>query len=177
MRIGKTEVVLLQGDITDQEVDVIVNAANAGLLGGGGVDGAIHRVGGSSIMEECKNKYRGCPTGQAVITGAGNLKAKWVVHAVGPRWNNGLSGEEDLLRSAYVNSLQKAKEAGAKSVAFPSISTGVYGYPVNKAAVVALSAIRDFVQNNIEFEEIHFVLFSEQDLRAYQSAAQSLGLM
>ncbi|MFS8513409.1 MAG: macro domain-containing protein, partial [Planifilum fulgidum] len=127
IRIGEAEIRLKQGDITKEEVDAIVNAANSGLLGGGGVDGAIHRAGGPEIMEECRQiraREGGCPTGEAVVTGAGKLKARYVIHAVGPVWQGGGKGEEELLRSAYRNSLQRAAERQLMTVAFPSISTG-----------------------------------------------------
>jgi len=171
------EVVLKRGDITEEVVDVIVNAANSSLLGGGGVDGAIHRSGGPAILEECRKiraRQGGCPTGEAVITGAGQLGARHVVHTVGPVWRGGKEGEPDLLRSAYRNSLSLAAEHGARTIALPSISTGVYGYPVEKAARVALSTVREWTAEQGDFEEIRFVLFSDNDLRVYEKATAEL---
>ena len=171
-------ILLKRGDITHERVDVIVNAANSGLLGGGGVDGAIHRAGGPKILEECR-KIRdlqgGCPTGEAVITGAGNLHAKSVVHTVGPVWQGGGEGEPELLRSAYWNSLKLAAEHDAETIAFPSISTGVYGYPVEAAANVAITAVRDWDSEDKSVREIRFVLFSDEDLAVYEKVATSLG--
>lgn len=171
-------ILLERGDITHERVDVIVNAANSGLLGGGGVDGAIHRAGGPKILEECR-KIRdlrgGCPTGEAVITGAGNLHAKYVVHTVGPVWQGGGEGEPELLRSAYWNSLKLAAEHDAETIAFPSISTGVYGYPVEAAANVAITAVRDWDSEDKSVREIRFVLFSDEDLAVYEKVAASLG--
>lgn len=171
-------ILLERGDITHERVDVIVNAANNGLLGGGGVDGAIHWAGGPKILEECR-KIRdlrgGCPTGEAVITGAGNLHAKYVVHTVGPVWQGGGEGEPELLRSAYWNSLKLAAEHDAETIAFPSISTGVYGYPVEAAANVAITAVRDWDSEDKSVREIRFVLFSDEDLAVYEKVAASLG--
>jgi len=171
-------ILLKRGDITHERVDVIVNAANSGLLGGGGVDGAIHRAGGPKILEECR-KIRdlqgGCPTGEAVITGAGNLHAKYVVHTVGPVWQGGGEGEPELLRSAYWNSLKLAAEHDAETIAFPSISTGVYGYSVEAAANVAITAVRDWDSEDKSVREIRFVLFSDEDLAVYKKVAASLG--
>jgi O-acetyl-ADP-ribose deacetylase (regulator of RNase III) len=173
-----TNILLKRGDITHERVAVIVNAANTGLLGGGGVDGAIHRAGGPEILEECR-KIRGlrggCPTGEAVITGAGRLDARYVVHTVGPVWQGGGEGEPELLRNAYRNSLKLAAEHNAKTIAFPSISTGVYGYPVEEAANVAITAVRGWVLENEGVREIRFVLFSDEDLAAYEKVAASLG--
>src|SRR5687768_12573393 len=132
---------LIQGDITKIQVDAIVNAANTSLLGGGGVDGAIHKAGGKAILDECnqiRNKQGGCKTGEAVITNAGNLPAKYVIHTVGPVWNGGQSNEETLLFSAYTNSLKLAVENKITTIAFPNISTGIYGFPKNKAAKIAV---------------------------------------
>jgi O-acetyl-ADP-ribose deacetylase (regulator of RNase III) len=170
--IGKTRLNLIQGDITLQETDAIVNAANNGLLGGGGVDGAIHRAGGPEIREECKKiraKQGGCPTGEAVITTGGNMATEYVIHTVGPVWHGGNRNEEQLLRNAYHNSLNVAKENGIKSVSFPSISTGVYRFPIDKAAKIALTTVKEFIQEH-NFEEVRFVLFSEKDLKVYEEA-------
>lgn len=173
----KTLVTLKQGDITQENVDAIVNAANSGLLGGGGVDGAIHRAGGPTILEACKKirETQGrCPTGQAVITHAGNLNANHVVHTVGPIWQGGNSNEEQLLHNAYTNSLQIASDHGDKTIAFPSISTGAYGFPIDKAAPIALKAVRDFALENDHFQEVRFVLFSSRDLQVYENALNAL---
>ncbi len=166
---------LCVGDITEQSVDAIVNAANARLAGGGGVDGAIHRAGGPTIMEECR-ALGGCPVGQAVVTGAGNLKARYVVHTVGPIWSGGESNDADLLRSAYQQSLRQAVEHMAKTVAFPSISTGAYGYPIGEASRIAVGAVVDFLNESGALERVRFVLFSESDFDAYAEAvAEILG--
>ena len=174
--IGKTKLSLIQGDITLQETEAIVNAANTSLLGGGGVDGAIHRAGGSKILEECKEiraKQGGCPTGEAVITSGGNMKAKYVVHTVGPVWSGGNRNEEQLLRNAYYNSLNLAGENGIKSVSFPSISTGVYRFPIDKASRIALNTVKEFLQKH-NFVEVRFVLFSERDLKVYEDALREI---
>jgi O-acetyl-ADP-ribose deacetylase (regulator of RNase III) len=161
---------LAQGDITKQAVDAIVNAANSGLRGGGGVDGAIHRAGGPSIMEECR-RIGGCPTGSAVLTTGGSLPARHVIHAVGPVWSGGNRGEDKLLASAYRSSLQAAVGHALRSVALPSISTGAYGYPVEKAARVALGAVADFLRESPgRLDLIRFVLFSERDYEVYAEA-------
>jgi O-acetyl-ADP-ribose deacetylase (regulator of RNase III) len=176
-RINATEIRLVQGDITRESVDAIVNAANSSLAGGGGVDGAIHRAGGPSIMEELnaiKRMQPGCPTGSAVITGAGNLNAEHVIHAVGPRYRNGQDGEGELLAGAYRTSLQLAAQAGAKTVAFPSISTGIYGYPVESASEIALSTVAQFCAENSAIKEIRFVLFDAHTFAAFQSALADL---
>ena len=171
-KVGNTKLTLVRGDITTQETEAIVNAANNSLLGGGGVDGAIHRAGGPQILEECKKiraKQGGCPTGEAVITTGGLLKAKYVVHTVGPIWRGGNQSEEKLLVNAYQSSLALAKEKGIRSLSFPSISTGAYGYPIQAAARVALSTVRDFLTQH-DFEEVRFVLFSDRDLKTYEAA-------
>ncbi|MBC5995058.1 O-acetyl-ADP-ribose deacetylase [Pontibacter cellulosilyticus] len=169
--MSKTELRAIKGDITKQEVDAVVNAANTSLLGGGGVDGAIHRTGGPAILEECKQiraKQGGCPTGEAVITTAGNLPAKYVIHAVGPVWHGGKQNEQELLASCYRNSLRIASEKQLRSIAFPNISTGVYGYPKGKAAEVAVSATKDFLQHHdTNLQSITFVCFDEENYELY----------
>jgi O-acetyl-ADP-ribose deacetylase (regulator of RNase III) len=157
---------IIQGDITKMQVDTIVNAANSSLLGGGGVDGAIHRAGGSAILEECKQiraKQDGCPTGEAVITGAGKLSAKFVIHTVGPVWNGGQRNEPQKLANCYRNSLLLAVENGCKTIAFPNISTGVYGYPKEEAATIAFQAVADFLSGNNTLEKVIFVCFDEEN--------------
>ncbi len=169
-RINRSDFTLIQGDITEQETEAIVNAANNTLLGGGGVDGAIHRVGGPAILEQCKEirtKQKGCPTGEAVITTGGNLKAKYVIHTVGPVWAGGKRREGVLLHNAYENSLSLARDNGIGSLSFPSISTGAYRFPIEAAAEIALSAVRDFLEG-YTFKEVRFVLFSKEDLRIYE---------
>lgn len=170
-RIGNTVFFLEEGDITRQETEAIVNAANSRLAGGGGVDGAIHRAGGPKIMEECR-KIGGCPTGQAVITTGGNLKAKYVIHTVGPIYRGGHQGEPDLLASAYRESLKLAEKKGIRSVAFPSLSTGAYGYPLKEAAEIAVKTVTDYLREHPVFDRVGFVLFGEEAYRAYEAAAQ-----
>ena len=166
--VGNSVLELVVGDITNEETDAIVNAANSQLAGGGGVDGAIHRAAGPSVMEQTSQKYpEGCPTGEAVITDAGQLKAKYIIHTVGPIWRGGREGEEDYLRAAYRNSLQLAVEYGCKSVAFPAISTGVYGYPLDLASEVALSEIRQFLLGLNDAMLVRCVLFNEGTWGAY----------
>ncbi len=162
-------IIAKRGDITREDVDVIVNAANEGLRGGGGVDGAIHRAAGSSVMEACR-KIGHCATGDAVITPAGKLKARRIIHTVGPVWNGGKSGEPGLLRDAYRTSFRLAKREGLRSIAFPAISTGVYGYPKKEAAMIALAAGREFEE---DFDEIRFVCFSVGDLAIYKDILNS----
>ena len=166
---------LVQGDITQVAVDAIVNAANSGLRGGGGVDGAVHRAGGPSIMQECRS-LGGCATGDAKATGAGNLPARYVVHAVGPVWNGGGSGEAELLASAHRRSVEVADGLGCESVAFPAISTGIYGYPVDRAARVALPAAVAAGNAAEHVRRVVFVLFSEADLGTFRAAASELQL-
>lgn len=156
------------GDITTIEVDAVVNAANNTLLGGGGVDGAIHRVGGKIILEQCK-KIGGCPTGEARITTAGNLPSKYVIHTVGPIYKDGSSGEERLLYNAYYNSLILAKEYNIKTIAFPSISTGAYGYPIGEAMKIAIKSITDFIDKEKFDLDITFVLFNKDYFSLYNN--------
>jgi O-acetyl-ADP-ribose deacetylase (regulator of RNase III) len=171
---GKT-LELRQGDITLQEVDAVVNAANSRLAGGGGVDGAIHRRGGPAIMDETQDKYpAGCPTGSAVLSGAGKLRAKYVIHAVGPVWQGGHRGEADLLAGAYRRSLELAVEAGCSSIAFPALSTGAYGYPMDQGARVALSSAIDFLTGHGKPELVRFVLFDAGAYGAFAAALEEL---
>lgn len=175
--INKSILTLIQGDITKEEGDVIVNAANPSLMGGGGVNGAIHRTGGSAILEECK-KIRALQgplaTGKAVITTAGNLKAKYVIHTVGPVWHGGNQGEPELLKSCYVESLKLAVTNECKSIVFPSISTGAYGYPIEKAAPIALESVCNFLKENLSIKEVRFVLFDSSTFDSYRQTLASL---
>jgi O-acetyl-ADP-ribose deacetylase (regulator of RNase III) len=178
-QVGKTTLQLIKGDITDIEADAIVNAANSSLMGGGGVDGAIHRKGGPQILEECKRIRAtewpdGLPTGKAVITSGGNLKAKFVIHTVGPVWLGGFHVEAELLKQAYKNSLRLAVTRGLKSIAFPSISTGAYGYPVEDASHIALKTAKEFLEKEDRIERVIFALFSDLDLAIYVEAAKSV---
>jgi O-acetyl-ADP-ribose deacetylase (regulator of RNase III) len=176
--IGKTVLALVQGDITRQEVDAIVNAANTSLLGGGGVDGAIHRAGGPAILEECKQiraAQGGCPTGQAVITTGGRLPARRVIHTVGPVWQGGGHGEAGLLRSAYRRSLELAAAEDLRRVAFPSISTGAYRFPLARAAALAVETIEQHCRAHPDaHDEVRMVLFSAGDLEVYAAALAQL---
>ena len=161
----------IKADITKTEVDAIVNAANSSLLGGGGVDGAIHRAGGKEILEECikiRNRQGGCKTGEAVITTAGNLPAKFVIHTVGPVWNSGLKNESQLLADCYTNSLKLALENDIQTIAFPNISTGIYGFPKEFAAEIAVKTVVDFLNENETIEEIIFVCFDDENYRIYE---------
>jgi O-acetyl-ADP-ribose deacetylase len=163
---------LVLGDITAQRVDAIVNAANPTLLGGGGVDGAIHRAGGSAILEECRT-LGGCDPGDARATGAGNLPARYVIHAVGPIWRGGKEGEADLLASCHRRAVELAAERGCKSLAFPAISTGAYGYPVELAAPVAIGATREALATHSAVELVRFVFRDDAILAPYRAALQS----
>ncbi len=167
VNIGTSTLELVQGDITGQEADGIVNAANAELAGGGGVDGAIHLAGGPEIMAACR-AIGGCPTGQAVVTTAGALSARKVIHAVAPRYKDGLQGEAGLLASAYNAALEIASDQGLKTVAFPSLGTGAYGYPLEGAARVALRTVIDFLGSHPQVERVRFVLFDKKALAVYQ---------
>ena len=166
---------LVEGDITQQHVDALVNAANSRLAGGGGVDGAIHRRGGPSIMQETNRLYpEGCPTGSAVVSGAGKLPAKYVIHAVGPVWGGGERGEPDLLAGAHRRCLELAIEHDCRSIAFPAISTGVYGYPLDQAARVAIRAVMVFLQEHGRPELVRFVLFGRPAYAAFAAALAEL---
>ncbi len=177
-RIEQTNLELIQGDITKAEVDAIVNAANSELIGGGGVDGAIRRAGGAAIENACaeiRRREGGCPTGKAVITPGGDLYAKYVIHTVGPVWEGGNLGEAELLASCYQESLRLAVENRIRSIAFPSISTGIYGYPTEKAAVVALTAVKELVLlSNAVPTTIQFILFDEATQVCYVDALHTL---
>lgn len=173
IRINKSTLSLIQGDITLQETDAIVNAANTGLAGGAGVDGAIHAAGGPSIMEECR-KIGGCPTGQAVITTGGNLKTRYIIHTVGPVYQGGGSGEAALLESAYFQSLKLASAKGLKSISFPAISTGVYAYPLNEAARIALTTAMDYLREYSNLELVRFVLFGQKMYDVFAEELQRL---
>ncbi len=173
IQIGTSLLELVEGDITRQDTEAIVNAANSRLLGGGGVDGAIHRAGGPTILEECR-RIGGCPTGEARITTGGNLKARWVIHTVGPVYRDGKHGEAELLANAYRNSLTLARERGITSVAFPSISTGAYGYPTAEAARIALATAVAFLKEYPDITRVRFVLFGQPALRTYEEALARL---
>lgn len=162
---------LIQADITTVQVDAIVNAANSSLMGGGGVDGAIHRKGGKAILDGCikvRNRQGSLATGQAVITTAGNLPAKHVIHTVGPVWNGGNKNERELLQNCYLNSLKLASAHHLTSIAFPNISTGIYRFPKEKAAPIAIQTVRDYLAENEDIEKVIFVCFSQEDFELYQ---------
>lgn len=173
--VNRTKVSMIQGDITQQSTDVIVNAANPSLMGGGGVDGAIHRAGGPAILEACKEivaRQGRLPTSNAVITTGGNLKARYVIHTVGPIWHGGNGKEAELLKGAYDECLKLATENGLASIAFPSVSTGAYGYPINEAAKIAVSTVVLFLKERAtSLKEVLFVLF---DYRTYQTYCSAL---
>jgi len=165
----RDKIELIQGDITKLSVEAIVNAANNSLLGGGGVDGAIHRAAGPQLLEECR-RLKGCGTGQAKITKGYKLPARYVIHTVGPVWRGGGMGEETLLRSAYQNSLRLAAENGLKTIAFPNISTGVYGFPKNRAAAIAIKTTMDFLKEHPEIKKVVFVCFDQENFEIYERA-------
>lgn len=171
--VQKSTLEVVQGDITQQDTEAIGNAANSALAGGGGVDGAIHRAGGSTVMAELRAKFKGCPTGSGVITGGGNLKAKYVIHAVGPRYS-GSSKDPELLSSAYRKSLELCSQNKISSVAFPSISTGIYGYPVEEASRIALKAVIGYLKDHPEIKLVRFVLFDSNTYRVYEGALKEL---
>jgi O-acetyl-ADP-ribose deacetylase (regulator of RNase III) len=177
--VGNAVVEIIRGDITEVEADAVVNAANHSLMGGGGVDGAIHRRGGPKIAEECRRIREtewpdGLPTGKAVITSGGNLKAKHVIHTVGPVWLGGFHVEAELLKQAYRNSLKLAVAKGLKVIAFPSISTGAYGYPLEEASRIAVSTVKDFLEKEGKLERVILVLFLEGNFQLYVETAKSI---
>jgi O-acetyl-ADP-ribose deacetylase (regulator of RNase III) len=164
------EIAIILGDITKIKADAIVNAANRSLLGGGGVDGAIHSAGGPAILEECKRivaKQGGCLTGEAVITNAGNLDAKYIIHNVGPVWNGGVNSEAKKLKLCYLNSMQLALDNGCKSIAFPGISTGIYRYPKDQATKIAIDTVSEFSEANPDIERVNFVCFDDESYDTY----------
>jgi len=178
LRFNGSKIIFIKGDITKQDTDAIVNAANSSLMGGGGVDGAIHRAGGPKILEECKEiikKIGRLPTGQAVMTRGGNLPAKYVIHTVGPIYNSRRSPvtgrQSEQLRSCYIESLKLAAEKELMSISFPSISTGAYRYPLDEAAPIAIQAVKDFLKENTSIKEVYFVLFNDETYEAYVNAA------
>jgi O-acetyl-ADP-ribose deacetylase (regulator of RNase III) len=166
-------IAITKGDITEHVVDAIVNAANASLLGGGGVDGAIHRAGGPSILEECR-RLGGCKTGDAKATGAGQLRARYVIHTVGPVWHGGGQGEDELLASCHRRSLEIAAELGVRTIAFPAISTGAYRFPLERAARIAVGTTARALAQHPEIELVTFVLFSDEHQRAFAAALAEL---
>ncbi len=178
MSINQAKLSIIQGDITKQATEAIVNAANPSLMGGGGVDGAIHRAGGPAILEECKqtvSRQGRLPTGKAVMTTGGNLKARFVIHTVGPIWHGGNKGEPELLASAYQESLKVAAENNLSSISFPSISTGAYGYPVAEAAKVAIRTVASFFKEGVtSIKEVVFVLFDSATFESYSSVLREI---
>jgi len=173
VKVGQSSLELVEGDITQQDTDAIVNAANSALRPGGGVDGAIHRAGGPAIEAEAR-QLGGCPTGEARITTGGNLKARYVIHTVGPVYKDGLRREPELLASCYRESLKLAAAQGLKTVAFPSISTGVYGYPLEAAAKVTLTTIKDYLAQHPEIERVRLVLFGRSTYETYAGVLKEL---
>ena len=164
---------IIEGDITRQRVDAIVNAANSSLLGGGGVDGAIHRAAGPGLLAECRT-LNGCPTGQAKITKGYNLPAKWVIHTVGPIWRGGNNNEDTLLAQCYLNSLALTKDHGIKTIAFPSISTGVYSFPMPRAATIAITEIKQFLEKEKNLERVILVCFGQTAYGIHQKAYDNI---
>ncbi|WP_295668607.1 O-acetyl-ADP-ribose deacetylase [uncultured Mucilaginibacter sp.] len=172
----RDKIEIVKGDITKIKVDAIVNAANTSLLGGGGVDGAIHRAGGQAILEECRKivaRQGGCKTGEAVITTAGNMPAKFVIHTVGPVWNNGKYDEENKLTNCYKNSLQLAIDNNCHSLAFPNISTGIYHFPKKEAATIAVNTVSRFLSETDKIEKVTFVCFDDENYELYQNLLRS----
>ena len=171
MNLDSERIKLLQGDITKLEVDAIVNAANSSLMGGGGVDGAIHRAGGPAILAECRKivaRQGRCATGNAVITSGGNLPARFVIHTVGPIWRGGNNNEPKLLENAYRNSLKIAVENGVETIAFPNISTGIYGFPKDRAAQIAIFTVQKFLKENKQIRQVYFVCYDQENFELYQ---------
>jgi len=165
--MGNEAIVIVEGDITDQNVDAIVNAANTSLLGGGGVDGAIHRAAGPELLDECRTLH-GCPTGEARLTRGYCLRAKWVIHTVGPVWRGGHNFEDELLANCYRRSLEVAVQNGVRNLAFPAISTGVYGFPLERATRIAVREVRAFLEKNPAVEKVLFVCFDRRTRECYQ---------
>jgi len=168
-------IVVTKGDIVELDVDAIVNAANNSLLGGGGVDGAIHAAAGPELLEECRS-LKGCPTGEAKITSGYRLPAKWVIHTVGPIWRGGTSGEDEMLARCYRNSLKVAVRNGVRTIAFPSISTGAYGFPVDRASRIALAEIAGFLGKGSSIEKVLLVCFNERAFESYSRALEEMVL-
>lgn len=171
----KDRIEIIKGDITKLQVDAIVNAANNSLLGGGGVDGAIHRAAGPKLLEECRG-LGGCKTGEAKITNGYNLPAKYVIHTVGPVWRGGGNNEDELLKNAYSNSLKLAKENDIKTIAFPAISTGVYAFPLERAADIAINEVLSFLSNNNTIEKVIFAQFSDKAYKVYEDKLKEIDL-
>lgn len=171
--VGDARIEVVRGDITKENLDAIVNAANSSLLGGGGVDGAIHSAGGAKILEECR-RLGGCATGDAKITTAGNLPARFVIHTVGPVYRDGKAGEAGLLASCFRQSIEVAEEHGLRSLAFPAISCGVYGYPISQAAPIAIESVRAALERTRSVKLARFVLFSEADYSTFEEALNAL---
>jgi len=173
----KDKISVMHGDITELAVDAIVNAANSSLLGGGGVDGAIHRAGGPKILEECKEiiaRQGSCPPGEAVITTGGNLPAEYVIHTVGPVWEGGSHEEAEKLRNCYRNSLELAVKHGIETIAFPNISTGAYGYPKTEAAKIATNTVKEFLLENDQLQKVHFMCYDEENFKLYTELLRKL---
>ena len=167
------KIAVIEGDITQQPVDAIVNAANSSLLGGGGVDGAIHRAAGSGLLEECR-RLNGCQTGDAKITKGYNLPANWVIHTVGPVWQDGNHGEDELLASCYRRCLELAEQQGIRTLAFPAISTGVYRFPPDRAARIAVTEVKMFLESHTSVDQVIFVCFSRQSYDGYVTAVKEI---